>query len=501
MGNHLAQTESVMGTREFTADQVLSPYIYVFMAAYLVAFCFTPVMRSVAASYGIIDRPDGVRKMHQSPVAYLGGVAVFLGWLVGLAVSQFLPLHRTEEGLNPRLVINFGIVLAACMVVVLGLWDDILRATPRTKVLVQALAAFALWWSGVGRRAAWPFIAPVLNKTITHLGWPNLTDAQIVQFQQGWVVQGLSLLFVVGVVVLCCNAANLLDGLDGLCGGVTAVVSGGYLFLAVHLAMHSGALNANLDALRVVISLALLGGVLGFVPFNFNPASIFMGDTGSMFLGFCCALMMILFASSGDPTQFKWFLGSMVMFSLPLLDTALAFTRRWVNRRPLFSPDRFHLHHQLVARGFSVKQTVVISYGLSLVFAVLGALIVYARTRYAVAIYLVVFGSLVVAAVKMGMVHERVRAVVRRPLGSGAATDDEEEPLKAEQVSPAAVLEVRERRPAAAASPSPSAEVAEGAANASASAPQASSSSGEGWVDATKLPTAASPAPTTPAPR
>jgi hypothetical protein len=138
-----------------------------------------------------------------------------------------------------------------------------------------------------------------------------------------------------------------------------------------------------------------------------------------MFLGFCCATLMILFAS--DQAHFKWFLAATVMFSLPLLDTALAFTRRWVNGRPLFSPDRFHLHHQLVARGFSVKQTAVISYGLSLLFCILGAAIVYIRTRYAVAVYLVVFGSIVVAAVKMGMVHERVRAVVRKPVGEDSA--------------------------------------------------------------------------------
>jgi UDP-GlcNAc:undecaprenyl-phosphate GlcNAc-1-phosphate transferase len=172
--------------------------------------------------------------------------------------------------------------------------------------------------------------------------------------------------------------------------------------------MHSGGVYSNEDALRVVLGLALLGGVLGFVPYNFNPASIFMGDTGSMFLGFVCALMMILFAS--QPQHFKWFLASLVMFSLPTLDTALAFVRRWVNGRPIFSADRCHFHHQLVARGFSVKQTVMISYGLSVAFCLVAWAIVFTRTRYALAVYLVVFGSIIVAAYKMGMVHERVGA-------------------------------------------------------------------------------------------
>jgi hypothetical protein len=137
--------------------------------------------------------------------------------------------------------------------------------------------------------------------------------------------------------------------------------------------------------------------------------------------------MMILFANSG---HFKWLLAAGVMFSLPILDTTLAFVRRWVNRRPLFSADRYHFHHQLVARGFTVKQTAMISYGLSLIFCFLGAAIVYVRTRYAVAVYLVVFGSIVVAAYKMGLVHERVATTKPHPLGSlgGASVAADVEP-------------------------------------------------------------------------
>ena len=108
----------------------------------------------------------------------------------------------------------------------------------------------------------------------------------------------------------------------------------------------------------------------------------------------------------------------MVMFALPILDTSLAFARRWVNGRPLFSADQHHFHHQLVARGLSVRKTVVISYGLAVGFAVLGAMIVFMRTRYAGAFYLVIFGSIIVAAYKMGMVHEKPRVVTSRPLGS-----------------------------------------------------------------------------------
>ena len=400
---------------KLSADDVLSPYIYVFYAAYIVSFIFTPVMRRIAIHYWIVDEPDGTRKMHADPVAYLGGVAVFLGWLAGLTISQFLLLHRQEFGLPKYLVVNFSIVVAACAIVLLGLWDDILHMSPWKKILGQVFAASCLLVTGLGSRSAWLFMEPVLARTHNYFGWPHSIDVSVLQSHP--LVQIASTIFVVIVVVGCCNATNLMDGLDGLCGGVTAVTAAGFLFLAVHLATQSSLLNTNLDALRVVLGLALLGGVLAFVPFNFNPASIFMGDTGSMFLGFCCATLMVLFAAEGHA---KWLLAAIVMFSLPILDTALAFVRRWVNRRPLFSPDKFHIHHQLVARGFSVKQTVLISYGLAVLFVLLGAAIVYIRTRYAVAIYLVVFGSIIVAAYKMGMVHEQVETVARKPLG----TDD-----------------------------------------------------------------------------
>jgi UDP-GlcNAc:undecaprenyl-phosphate GlcNAc-1-phosphate transferase len=225
-----------------------------------------------------------------------------------------------------------------------------------------------------------------------------------------------------------------MDGLDGLCGGVTAVIAAGFLFLAVHIAMYATGQNLNLDGLRVVLALALLGAVLGFVPYNFNPASIFMGDTGSMFLGFSCATLIISMAQERP----KWFLAGMVMFALPILDTALAFARRYVNKRPFFSADRNHFHHQLVSRGFTVKQTVLISYGLSLFFALLGIAIVFMRTRYAAAIYLVVFGSIIVAAYKMGMVHEKPRVVTRRQLGVVPL------PQPLPKIEPSTVLEVRE---------------------------------------------------------
>ncbi|HSV12759.1 MAG TPA: MraY family glycosyltransferase [Tepidisphaeraceae bacterium] len=408
-----------------TADEVLSPYVYVFYAAFLVAFFFTPIMRQVALYYGIIDEPDLVRKLHTSPVAYLGGVAVFLGWLAGLAISQFASVHRPDSDLL-HLQVPVPILIAAAMIVILGLWDDIRKVQPWFKITVQIAAALVLLYGGIGSHAMEPLFAPVQQRIEHYYHWTPAWYETFVMVGSGFIT--------VGLVVACCNATNLMDGLDGLCGGVTAVIAAGFVFLAVHMAMYGRMENANADGMRVVLGLALLGAVLGFVPFNFNPASIFLGDTGSMFVGFACATLIVMMAEEKP----RWFLASMVMFALPVLDTTLAFARRWVNKRPLFSADRHHFHHQLVARGFTVKQTVIISYGLATAFVLLGGAIVFIRTRYVAAVYMVVFGSIIVAAYKMGMVHEKPRVVTRRPLGADALL------AAPSEVEPGQVLEVRD---------------------------------------------------------
>ena len=395
----------------FTADEVLSPYVYVFYIGFLVSFFFTPVMRSVAVYYKIIDEPDLLRKMHRSPVAYLGGISVFLGWVAALALSQFIFLHRSGPRLPVHVMIPFSIIVGACIIVSLGLWDDVKRIKPWVKIAGQILAAIALLSTGIGTHAAQPLIEPInLRLQI----WGSSVD-----LLQDAVVIPISSLMTIAIVVFCCNATNLMDGLDGLCGGVTAIIAAGFVFVSVYLARFGDPSTTNPDALRVVLGLALLGAILGFVPYNFNPASIFMGDAGSMFLGFASALMIILLAE----VRSKWFLASMVMFALPVLDTSLAFARRWVNGRPVFSADKFHFHHQLVARGMTVRRAVLVSYGLAIGFVILGAAIVYMRTRYVVAAYLVIFGSIIVAAYKMGMVHERPLVVKPQQLGSRKSQD------------------------------------------------------------------------------
>lgn len=418
-------------SRLFTVDQVLANYIYVFYVAFLVSLVLTPAMRLVALHYGIIDRPDLVRKLHRAPVAYLGGVAIFFGWLCGLFISQFLELHRVEPGwpvdayhmATP--VIPYSIVIGALMIVLLGLWDDARGLKPWMKITGQVAAAVVLLANGIGINSARGLLKPFLSRVM------HLVNGQVIEAPE-WMVVGISVMLVIAIVVGCCNASNLMDGLDGLCSGVTAIIALGFLVVATHLAMVGGGINTNLDAVRVILALALLGAVLGFIPYNFNPASIFMGDTGSMFLGYTCAAMIIMMAHE----QTKWFLAATVMFALPILDTSLAFARRYLNGRPLFSADRQHFHHQLLLRGLSVKQAVFVSYGLAIFFGVLGTTMLFLRMRYVVGLYLITFGMLVVAAFKVGMVHERVIRAERS--GMEGQSPESFEP----QAGPDNVLEV-----------------------------------------------------------
>jgi UDP-GlcNAc:undecaprenyl-phosphate GlcNAc-1-phosphate transferase len=185
-------------------------------------------------------------------------------------------------------------------------------------------------------------------------------------------------LFVLGAT----NSLNLLDGLDGLCAGVTAIITVALLLLAVHLA--TWGFSEFGDPVRIVMGLGLVGSVCGFLPFNRHPAKIFMGDAGSTLLGFVVAALMILFAEKVA----RWWLASVIVFGLPILDTAVAVARRLLNHRPLFVSDRGHIYDQMIDRGIPLRRTVAICYGLAGFYAVLGVTMSQIRTRYALIVYL-----------------------------------------------------------------------------------------------------------------
>ena len=415
---------------------VLQPYMPVFYVSFTVTLILTPLMRFLAHRHGIVDEPDNRRKVHTQPIAYLGGVATFLGWLAGVSISVMLRPHNAEPMMTPFVQIPPGILLGAAVVVLFGLLDDVYSLSPKLKLVGQALAAIFLivpgrmnmgvdFFLGDRKGIAWMVVGGLERSGFI----PKFATMPPEVYQ--YVLLGSTIaggMLAVLVIVSTCNATNLLDGLDGLCSGVTAVMTAGYLVLAVYMATLNFApadVGGSIDPTRISLSLALLGAVLGFLPFNFNPASIFMGDTGSMFLGFMCGAMMLLF---GQDSMIRFFLAALVIFGLPMLDTLLAIVRRKLNGRPIFSPDSNHFHHFLIRRGFSVRQAVFLSYGLAAMFVSFALIIVVIQTRVALGIYLVLFGWLVVVAFKMGMIFQQ-RAPASSNVGLNATVIGPDTPV------------------------------------------------------------------------
>jgi UDP-GlcNAc:undecaprenyl-phosphate GlcNAc-1-phosphate transferase len=354
-------------------------------------------MRRLALANGIVDWPDLKRKAHVEPVAYLGGVAVFLGWVAGIVVSYFIQPHTSPAG-----AIDFpaSVLFGAFIIMLAGLFDDVYGISPRVKIGGQLLAAAALAAEQQGTRLAAGLIASITGslgfdaaEVIPGFGAdPHYLDPSY------WLGAILVTVFVLGG----CNAANLLDGLDGLASGVTAIVAAGFTFISAGLAMGlftGEPYSVIYDPVRVVICLALLGAVLGFLPYNFNPANIFMGDAGSMLLGYLCVSIILLFAEKGSPLLV---MAGLFVFALPIIDTAMAIVRRKARGQPVFSPDNQHLHHQLIRAGMSVKQAVGVLYIMAFGFAVLGSSLIFFRLRYVAGIFIVVCAFVVVTAYKVG---------------------------------------------------------------------------------------------------
>jgi len=330
-------------------------------AAFVSALAATALCQRVAIRFGIVDRPDHRVKIHKEPVAYLGGVGILIGLTVGILAGIYL--LRTDEVFPHELRWLLGVLAGAAIACFVGLTDDILDLRPRHKMLGQVLAGGFLLLVGIN---------PNLQQVAKPLGLPLPAHVETI----------LDVLVVTFFVLGATNSLNLLDGLDGLCAGVTAIIAVALLLLAAHLA--TWGFSEFGDPVRIVMGLGLVGGVCGFLPFNRHPAKIFMGDAGSTLLGFVVAALMILFAEKVA----RWWLASVIVFGLPILDTAVAVARRLLNHRPLFVSDRGHIYDQMIDRGIPLRRTVAICYGLAGFYAVLGVTMSQIRTRYALIVYL-----------------------------------------------------------------------------------------------------------------
>jgi UDP-GlcNAc:undecaprenyl-phosphate GlcNAc-1-phosphate transferase len=335
----------------------------VLISAWIFSLAATWLCKKLALKLGIVDKPDTTVKTHKQPVAYLGGVGILVGLAVGVLAGIWIIQGQAGEETCLRWLL--GILAGAAIACFVGLVDDILNIKPWQKMLGQVVAGGLLLLVG---------IRPSLQFINSYFCFP-LSD------QMEWI---LGIFIVIFFVLGATNSLNLLDGLDGLCGGVTAIITLGMLFLAVHLSTWK--FSDTGDPVRLIICLGLTGGVLGFLPFNRHPAKIFMGDAGSLLLGFVSATLMVLFAEEIP----RWWMASVMIFGLPILDTATALVRRLINKRPLFVSDRGHIYDQLMDRGHSLKKAVLICYGLAGMYAVIGIAMSQIRTRYAFFVYLAV---------------------------------------------------------------------------------------------------------------
>lgn len=372
---------TVLPKTQFTA--VILEFWPVAAASFLVSLLATPVCRKLALRFRIVDRPDDFLKPHKNPIPYLGGVAIFSGWLAGIGLMLFRQTHLPET-LQVRVPIMAAVAGAGLVIMLIGLFDDMKVMPPRPKLIANVLVGLFLIWMGVGDRIINAFVQEMGMKFGPEERWLELVYSV-----------PLALLIIVGA----CNATNLIDGLDGLCTGVLGIISFGFFVLAAYLRMWGDEPVFNE---RIVLALAMLGAAAGFLPFNRNPARIFMGDAGSMLLGLNAAVIMLLFGA-GDRPMINWMIGAVMVFGLPVADMLLAMVRRWRNGRPVMQGDRSHFYDQLIDRGLSVKRVVTISYLLSTAFMLVGISVIFLRIRHAVLVYFAAVALIVVAVWKLNM--------------------------------------------------------------------------------------------------
>ena len=316
------------------------------LIAFVVSFALTPVVKILAQKVGAMDVPGEARRVHDHPIPRMGGLAIFLGFIV----SMLLFVDITQE--------VRGILLGSIIIVITGVIDDIISLRAWTKFLIQILSAV---------------IAVLHGVVINVVSNPNVFSSQEA-IVLGWLAIPLTVLWIVGIT----NSVNLIDGLDGLAVGVSTISCVTILVVALLVSEPNVAL----------IVAALAGACIGFMPYNLNPARIFMGDTGSLLLGYVLATVSVL-------GLFKFY--AIVTFVVPVLalavsDTLFAFCRRILHGQSPFHADRGHFHHKLMDLGLNQKQAVAILYAIS---ATLGLAAVVLTTKGSIRIALLILALLI----------------------------------------------------------------------------------------------------------
>lgn len=357
--------------------------IAAFAIAFIISALLTPWVRRVAVVAGAIDESGAddphSRRVHAGRIPRMGGVAVAIAFFVPLVVLLLLDSSLAHQFFHdPRRIVGLG--LGGAIVLALGVVDDIRGVRPRTKLVFQATAALVAWGFGYDIHAV---ALPLIGR---------------VEFGAFSLV--ITIFWFVGVI----NALNLIDGLDGLAAGIA--------FFACITNLVVGTLNDSL--LVILLSGALSGALLGFLIYNFNPASIFMGDSGSMFLGFVLAATSLLGSTIKSSTTVA-ILVPIVALGVPITDTVWTFARRLKQRRSIFVADRGHIHHRLLDLGLSQRRVVMLLYGFSVALTV--AAVGFALRSLAAGGALIIMGAMLVGVVRTSRSFnlQRGNAIPQRP--------------------------------------------------------------------------------------
>jgi UDP-GlcNAc:undecaprenyl-phosphate GlcNAc-1-phosphate transferase len=335
-------------------------YALLFGAALMGALFFTPLVRSLALRFGVLDQPGG-RKVHQGSVPRLGGAAVLLAILFPCLGGYGLDAYwarEIEQWIHPFL----GLTLGSLIVFAVGVWDDIRRLPPWPKLAGEVGAALIAYAFGLRIQL--------------------LTNPFGLSWDVSWLSLPLTVIWLVGIT----NALNLADGIDGLAAGITTFAAAVLFFMTV----------PTVYTLVPFLTAPLAGASLGFLFYNFSPATIFLGDSGSLFLGFFLGGLS-LWASEKSTIAFALLI-PIIALGLPILDMIYAVLRRWHRGVSLGQADRDHIHHKLLEKGYSHRKAVIVLYGVNLLLASAAGLLLLTRNSLAAHVIIVlglviVFGS------------------------------------------------------------------------------------------------------------
>lgn len=336
--------------------------LWPFMVSVIISLIMTPIVRKLAIRIGAVDIPKDNRRVHKKPIPLIGGLAIYISVLVTFFV--FFEMDKTL----------ISILVGGTIILISGIIDDIKGLSPKGKVVFQIISAIVL------------ILGDVKIDAITN---PFAKSGTVIPLN-GFSIP-LTIFWVVGIT----NTLNLIDGLDGLAAGVAMIAS---------LSFFAVASKFNYISI-MLISIVLSGACLGFLPYNFNPAKIFMGDTGALFLGFMLAAISIEGVMKSVATIAV--VVPIIILGLPIFDTTFAIFRRLLNGKSIAEADKGHLHHRLLARGYSQKKTVLILYTISSVFGLVAIFISEANSKRAVVFSIVVFIITILLAIKMGLISSK----------------------------------------------------------------------------------------------